>query len=458
MSLSLCSEIALRSLLAHNVAISLTAHNMANANNEIYTRQTALLRSSMPLPVVNSGGGIVGHIGTGVEVKGLIRSVDVLVDTALRSGLSRSAYLDSLSNALSIAEGIMSEPTNGLFQALDDFRRSWIELSAQPDSVEARINLVSTAEAFLSRLRSIATALKEECSRLSERISSSVGKLNNLFKTIAELNSQIATSKAHSLSPNDLMDMRDEAVRSAATLMKVDMVEHSNGMVSLYSFGHVLVQGNVVRHISFSVHDGNARMIFKDTGDEVPFSEGELGGLVEARNFILWLIGRLCSLAIALRDAVNSLHRCGVGLDGSSGVDFFAGDNIWDMRVNDEVKVNPRRIAASLSGDEGDGENAYRIAEAFSRGINELGDVSPIDFYLSTAFQLGSKLSAVKDELSFFETLVSSLRSQREAISSVSLDEEVVDLMRFQQALLIASKVLRVADEITLEMLKTVMA
>jgi flagellar hook-associated protein 1 FlgK len=77
-------DIAKTALLASQKAINVTAHNIANANTEGYTRQMAVLETKNP---VNFGG---LFFGTGVDVAGVERIYDSYQTIQLRTRLQGS--------------------------------------------------------------------------------------------------------------------------------------------------------------------------------------------------------------------------------------------------------------------------------------------------------------------------------------------------------------------------------
>ena len=84
----------------------------------------------------------------------------------------------------------------------------------------------------------------------------------------------------------------------------------------------------------------------------------------------------------------------------------------------------------------------------FSTGSGDEIDGSFSSFFGKTVSELGQALSTANarvDDQSNIERLV---RSQRDAVSGVSLDEEMADLMKYQRAFQASSRVFSVLDEL----------
>jgi len=155
---------------------------------------------------------------------------------------------------------------------------------------------------------------------------------------------------------------------------------------------------------------------------------------------------------------------------------FFTGSTAGSMDVNDTFASDKDFIAAAqidtATGEfaTGDNTNALAIAELQynSRTISEWsynrdpsignteGSVTGTieEYYHSLVGALGIKASSVERSVSFSKTMLHELKTMRESISSVSLDEEMTQLMQYQHAYAAAAKLLSTSDE----MLQTLLA
>jgi len=70
-------------------------------------------------------------------------------------------------------------------------------------------------------------------------------------------------------------------------------------------------------------------------------------------------------------------------------------------------------------------------------------------FYAGLVGELGSEVSQATSRFEGQTMLVDSLQNQRDAISGVSVDEELVSLVRFQQAYEAAARYVSVLRELT---------
>ena len=70
------------------------------------------------------------------------------------------------------------------------------------------------------------------------------------------------------------------------------------------------------------------------------------------------------------------------------------------------------------------------------------------EYYRTMVGSLGVKALSTSRDVEFNQTMVTKIGEQRDSISAVSLDEEMVSLMKYQHAYAVAAKLLTMADEV----------
>lgn len=113
---------------------------------------------------------------------------------------------------------------------------------------------------------------------------------------------------------------------------------------------------------------------------------------------------------------------------------FFTGQNAYDIEVNSQIADNLRLLAASRSGNSGDGSNAEAIANLRSEPVDSLGGKSITDYYRQVISRLGTQTATARQRKEVHQAMVDTLVAQRESISGVSIDEEMVSLLSAQGA------------------------
>ena len=139
-----------------------------------------------------------------------------------------------------------------------------------------------------------------------------------------------------------------------------------------------------------------------------------------------------------------------VGLAG-----FFTGQDGTDIAVRNEVRSDPRLIAASLSGALNGGDNAGRLAALASADATStvLGNRTIQDYHEALVTDLAVEAATALGNYEAEEAVYQNLVAQRESVSGVNLDEEALNLTRFETAYQGAARYLGVVDAITNELM-----
>ena len=128
-------------------------------------------------------------------------------------------------------------------------------------------------------------------------------------------------------------------------------------------------------------------------------------------------------------------------------------DAAMNMALSSTILNDTDKIAAGLSGT-GDGQNALNISNIQNSLVFSSGGFTPgvgtatfDDFYNSMISGLGAGSRSSQTILNQQEGVMLQLNSQRESISGVSLDEEMVNLIKFQQAYAASARMITVIEE-----------
>ncbi len=155
------------------------------------------------------------------------------------------------------------------------------------------------------------------------------------------------------------------------------------------------------------------------------------------------------------------------GIMAAAGINtFFKGKNSLDMEINEKLSDTNFVAAGKINSQsgvitQGDNKNALAMADIqhqsitmkhweFIRGSEAQSSIiqSTLDDYYNTMIgTLGVKARSIKSSREFADIMVQQMTEQRDSVSAVSLDEEMIKLMKFQHAFSAASKLLTVADE-----------
>lgn len=148
------------------------------------------------------------------------------------------------------------------------------------------------------------------------------------------------------------------------------------------------------------------------------------------------------------------------GAIGPNSGDIFTinstGDAAKNMTVNPDVANDVNKIAASEDGSGNDNANALAIA-GLRNGNHMNNNTTSFDSYYSGLVgEIGVDVQNASRSFLYKQDMVEQLSSQRESISGVNLDEEMANLIRYQQAFTAAARMITLVDEMVEELLNLV--
>lgn len=463
MSIASIFNIARSAMFAHQASIQISSNNIANVNTKGYCRLDPDLREAPLIPTD------YGLLGNGVEIAGFVRYFDKFLEATITQ---RNTDLQEQKTAVSYfqrIESILSEESSKLATTVTEFFNAWQELSADPANLARRSSLLAKGGNLARTIRNLYAELNALQRELDNQVQQEIDQINRLTASIADLNEKIIALGASSQSEaSDYLNQRAELLKELAGKMKVTAFEDQDGGLTVMAEnGRALVDRTRSWNLATRQDPSTAfRNIYWDDGSgnlsdmTGSISSGRLKALIEMRDQHLGngFIDDLNNLAQTIITEVNSRHMEGYGLNGTTGIAFFApvtSDFARTMDLGAEVKTDVRYIAASASADDYAGnDNALRIAGLIDETLLIGGESTRFSTYISTVMSTIGDLTKNAQNLSDHqESAMKIMEQQREARSGVSIDEELTKLMKYQYAYQAAARLISIADE----MLQTIL-
>ncbi|MCX7984367.1 MAG: flagellar hook-associated protein FlgK [Bacteroidetes bacterium] len=444
-SLSTVLEVARRALMAHRIAMDTVGHNVANAETPGYTRQRVNLTATHPLRTP------VGMLGTGVTVQTIERLREHFIDSQIRATNDALGKATAQQTILSQIEALLNEPSDyGLSNQLDAFFNAFQNLAVHPEESAYRNAVLQQGVLISKTFHQYDSTLKKLQNDVKSDIEVKLQTINTLAKKISELDVQIIQSRATGVEPNDLLDQRDYAIKELSNLVRVNVVEDSQGAVLVAIEGTVIASKSGYAELTARMNGSKIEIYSSDAVRPLLIQSGSLGGVLEAYNSILpTYINKIHTLASALITSVNALHRQGYGLGSPppTGYDFFSGTNAFDIEVNQDLLNNSNLVAASGTGQTGDNSIAIAISQLRTTRILNGNSESIPQFYSSLVSDIGTAITAA-EKLQTTQTLIlKQLEVQRASVSGVSIDEEMTNMIRYQRAFDASARMVKTVDE-----------
>ena len=197
---------------------------------------------------------------------------------------------------------------------------------------------------------------------------------------------------------------------------------------------------------------------FKSLVNSYGYSTDNSGGTGTEKGLIPDMLEKLNKMAQAFANKFNELHASGKDLTGAQGNPFFVGKdgttpaNITAQTISvlNDIQKNPNLIAASDAtgtAEPGNGKNALALANMKFNPLTDLGDVSVQTYFEGLIGQLGVDGQQASRLTYNAATLQQAVQERRDSVSSVSLDEEMTNMITFQQAYNANARMISVIDE-----------
>lgn len=439
-------EVAKRALVGQRLGMDITSNNIANASTPGFSRQRVDFAES---PSVRTRYGL---IGTGVTASHVGRVRERFIDQQVRAASDTFGQATTQQRILSQVEAAVNEPSdNGIATAMSRFFGAFQDLSVHPEESAARNSVLQQGTLLAQGFHRLTANLKQLRGDLASDVENKLRDINRLTKDISELDIKITNALAEGLEPSDLKDQRDLKIDALSKLVKVHVSEDTNGSVMVSVSGTVVASRAGAVTLSSAIAGDQIRIYAGNSTQETPIRSGELGGVLEAHNATLPdYLTKLDQTAKALIDRVNALHIGGFGLDKppSTGNKFFTGTSAENIDIDPAVANDINKIAASLDGKPGNNEIALAIAGVRNEALLNGNTTSIPQFYATFVSTVGTAMTATDNTMRNQELILAQLESQRTAVSGVSIDEEMTNLIKYQRSFDAAAKVVSAVDDL----------
>lgn len=446
-------DIGRRGIMANRAGVNVASHNISNVNTPGASRQRVELETSTPIPAGKAVYGMGAQVGT------VARITDDYLTKNIHAEQRKSGTYEEKSFQMNRLEDVFneanSEGMNTLVTRLfNDFRK----LSIEPDNAALRQTVRESAMSVVQDFNRLDKTLEDLKQGANQRIEAFVTEVNSLSEQVAELNKRIQEMTIRAGAPNDLLDQRELLLGKLAEISGAvyHMTDEGHAVVSLA--GNQIVSNDRFSALSVANEESGYRVRFErspepDITDRI--TGGKIGGILEFRREALQpMRDQVNVMAHVLAREVNFIHRQGYGADGKTNRDFFSvGDEAskaaGTIRLAAEVSMSAQAIATALEPNRpGDNRLALSLANLQSEKLMDSGQKSFDDFYNGLISGMAVNVSKTRQLKEHQEVVNHQLQQMRENVSGISLDEETVNLIKFQHALDASSRVIKVADEI----------
>lgn len=478
-------SVAYSGMYVNQTALTATSTNIANVDT---TGASKVQVTGVAENTIQSSGISTGN---GVSVESITRSRDILLDRSYRTQNADATYYSVKSGNLEYMDEILSEfdtstttdttttTTSGVQEAITDFFVSWETLSTDSSTESTREAVTASGADLVEMLTDIDEQLQQLQADAVTGVQDGVDNLNDLSEQVADLNKQITKAEAGGGEASYLRDQRDVLLDEMSALVNINVTE-SNGTLKVTLGGSTLVNGDTTHKL---IVEGTGKtedplsVKWVDSGSTAKISSGSIAAYMEdadqtgyetleasdipyafttdATSSISTMRQALNVLITTLAIEINSLSTSGVDLNGDAGLDFFTAIDdsqplsITNIQVNPELVDDSDKVVASSSNADGDNTIADKICDLDSDTTFYKSDdlsLDITDFYKAVISWIGTAGDTVATSYETQAALVTQLDNQRQSVSSISIDEEMSNMIKFQTAYAASAKVMSTID------------
>ncbi|AJS60376.1 flagellar hook-associated protein FlgK [Paenibacillus sp. IHBB 10380] len=500
-------ETAKRSLFTQTAALNTTGHNIANANTEGFSRQVVRMTASTPIdPYAFLRSTAPGQLGTGVEFNSIERIRESFLDTQFRSENSAFGSWTIQSDTLSKLEAIVNEPSEtGLRTVMDNFYKSWSDLSKSPEDVTARKIVKETTVALTDAMNQMSRQLQNLNNDLGTNVEVKGSEIQTYLNSIVNLNSAITRIEGLGDNANDLRDQRDLMTDKLSKIININVNETEQGYNVSLGAQQLIQEGAIVATVnseflntayaSGDLQGGEVHgmIVFREKflSDYTKQLDNIANTLVNGEMKITLPKGSVIPNGVVITNqdgttyagsktltddlpiivkGMNGLHQLGYTMDGTinSGLPFFtAGTNVGgtitagNITLNSAISDNPNLIATSLRTEgttpnetviKGNNNLALLFANVKETAMTSMDDgtrsATGGAFFNSMVGQLGVQAQEATRQTQNATVLTDQVETRRQSVSGVSLDEEMSNMIKFQHAYSAAARFMTTFDEL----------
>lgn len=490
-------------LQAYQAAINTSAHNISNTNTEGYSRQKTNAKADQALRTYAS----YGTVGTGVLVTSIEQIRDSYYDIKYRNNNTNVGEYSVYENYMTQIEDYLNEYSlEGMTTEWNNFFSALTELQKKPEDNTVRNSVINAGKSMADYFNNLYTNLRNVQIDANEEIKNQCDRVNTLAENISSLNKQINMIEVHNGNANDLRDQRNQLVDELSAIINVETNEQDMGngvtyytvrvngqdLVSNYNYNTLVTEAKTEKR-NASDAEGMYEITWSNgtTFEEYnPSLRGSLRALIDIRDGcnnafeaetvstdtegnitrelsieqravantvykgIPYYQSKLNEFVNLMSDAVNAVFEKGETTEGVPGIPFFtikyseASMSALTIEVNPTLIEDNTRLATTTN---------YLDGEAKSDLVDELLAIQNQKVFNggTGSYFLESIVAAVAIDsdkattfYSNFRNISHTVQNQRLSVMGVDDDEEAIDLLKYQQAYNLCSKMISVLSEV----------
>lgn len=424
--------------LAARSALEVTAQNVANASNPDYARRTLSLSE-----VVGTGNVrfYTDNAFGGVRVDGVQRSASLFLQEQARLSAGDLARAEAELAGILEAEAAIEQA--GIFPAIVEFEAALAQLQSDPLSSALRAAALEAGRTMAETIRIGDQSLDRSVQQFALAAAGDVEAINLAATELARINAAITRSEPGTTGHAALLDRRDAQLAQLAEHSAISVEYGVDGTAAVRlggAGGPFLVNGTTTDMLTMA-QNGDGTIALALGGGPLDPGSGSLAGRMQALVSLRDAGIELDALATQVIALANGAQANGSASDGSAGQPFFSGATASDIALALASGADIATAPFGAPAGSRDASNLAALRDALANG----GPAQRADGLLFALANAVNGRTIARDTL---QVIAADARSALQSETGIDLDQEMANLVRFQQAFQASGRIMQVASDI----------
>ena len=416
---------------AAKVALDVTAQNIANASSEGYVRRT--VRTTELAASANSASPHGVNLA-GTRVSGVVRNADIFRQSEMRRTGADAARAGAEVQGLENIEAAVEQ--TGVYDAIVAFEAGLQQLLSDPTDGSLRAAVVESGRTMAETFNVAADSLDAVGEELRFEGKSGVDSVNGITAELGKVNLRLARAAEAGGDADLLLEQLSAHVGISTSFGPGGAVSVTLGS----STGPALVSGGASATMAMqTAADGTIG--FTVNGTDATVASGALAGKAQALTELATTRGQIDAVAASIVSVVNAAQANGVDLQGNAGQPMFSGTGAADLAM---IATGGSAIAAAGAGSAANSRDVTNLIALRSA----MADAEPAGAMNTLLFGISSAVAGRTVTRDTLDSIASTAKVALQAQAGVDLDQEAVNLVRFQQAFQASGRVMQVASDL----------
>ena len=432
-------NIAASGVRAARAALDVASQNISNSATDGYVRRTVRLSEV----ALGSGFGRIGDFSlSGVRIDGLTRNADSFRQSEVRRTGGDAARGSVELTASENVEAALEQ--SQVFSSLTGFENSLQQLATDPVNPSLRTAVIEQARTLARTFGLASTALDSVGAGLRFDAAAGVSQINLLAGQLGKLNVQLVRTQSGSSDSAALLDRRDAVLKSLSSFADIDTAFAADQTVTVRiggAAGPQLVSGVTADTLAMTTAAGGTISFALSAGGPVTLGSGSLAGAAQGLIMVRDTKAGLDLVATSLIATANAAQAAGSALDGTSGQPLFSGTGAAGIAL----ALSSGAGLATAPGGAPAGSRDPAGLTALRSALDSADVTGQLNALLFTAANAAQGRRITSQAL---DSIAGAAKLAFDSQAGVNLDEEAVNLVRFQQAFQASSKAIQIASDL----------